>query len=206
MSPVTEKTTIAPFGIEISHPRNCDVSIKSIPGSPLRGAVNPSVEIITNAKQGDGDDVDGMFVNTRAAHDLGLPRIPGQQLHLRPDNRKYTITDPLHDNESLCEAISRAMSLSDKSPYRVGKIKGLPPRSGELDNDQFKSLVREVVQIVEAGEGKVVKGSLPKMEDVDALPGDYLLNPGVGRMGPWNQPRYEKDLEEWKSHLSRMGG
>lgn len=202
MPTTLEKCSVSPFTVEIDHPRNCDVSIKSIPGHPLRGAIKSSVTIIPNQKKSlGGIDEEEAF---RSAHQLSVPRIPGQHIHLQPEKRTYLISDPLFEDEALCERIAKALRQSDKCPFFVGEIRGMPPQSGELGKDEFKTLVREICLIVASGEARVVKGSLPSRESVDALPGDYLLNPGV--RVPYSQPRYEKDLESWVEQLSRTGG
>ena len=68
----------------------------------------------------------------------------------------------------------------------------------------MKSLCREVAQLIKLGHMRVVAGAAPDEEDVDDLPGEYLLNPG-SRVQT-TQPRYEKDFEKWVSNLSQGGG
>jgi hypothetical protein len=68
----------------------------------------------------------------------------------------------------------------------------------------MKSLCRELIWVVESNHGRVVKGAIPNLEEVDDLPGHYLLNPGSRIYN--SQPTYEKDWDEWVSQLTRAGG
>jgi len=197
---VRVKSAVAPFGIEADGPRNNDLLIQTIAGCKLRGRIVANRGTIVNNR----DEYNTPVVNPDQVAVLGqLPEIPGMQLHVNPENGAYLISDPLEDNEELCERIRRFLEKRGYVRRVGGKVRGMPVQRGKLGPDEMKTLVREMVHCVEAGYARVCKGVLPKMEDVDKLPGDYLLNPGC-RIHT-DQPRYEKDFDEWRSKLNRLG-
>lgn len=194
------KVSVASFGIEADDPRNCDLLIQSIPNCRLRSAISGSKPTIVNKQ----DPHNSPVVPRDQAARLGtLPPLPGMQLHVNPSTCTYRVVDPLHGDEALCARIKRNMEEHGAVRSRT-ELDGVPPQKGVLDPHRLKTLVREMVWIVESGSAKVVKGSLPSMEDVEALPGNFLLNPG-SRV-PNTQPRYEKDLEAWVEKMGQTGG
>jgi len=200
MSTATEtrkKSIVQPFGIEVDERNNSDVLLAGIPGCRLRSAIKASRTV--------KDVVSGQdMIPTDPARHLGkLPPVPGMQLHVNPAKLSYTVIDPLHDDEDLCERIRLAMR-SDGRPNRPNKVRGAPPLKGTLDKHRMKTLVRELLWFIRDGDMKVIKGPKPEMEDVDGLPGDYLLNPGS--LAKSLQPEYEKDLDEYVDQLTRSGG
>jgi hypothetical protein len=122
------------------------------------------------------------------------------QLRVDPAKGEYQVTDPLRDDEDLCERIKRAMSHSQLITAS-GKLRGAPPSGGKLDRDHLKTLIREMVWLVTSGSARVVEGTAPSHEQLDGTPGDYLTHP---RGGGWHQPRYEKDMEDWDRTLNSM--
>ncbi len=196
MEPKT-KTTVAPFGIEADHPRNGDLLLQSVPGCRLRSAISASKHVI-DAKTGEPK-----VPQDQARHLGQLPPIPGMQIHVSPAKLTYMVIDPLHDDEELCERIRK--TLDQISPFRMGRtLKGVPPLKGVLDKHRMKTLCRELVWLVDASEAKAVKGTMPELDEVDKLEGEYLLNPGsqVTNM----QPRFECDWDKWLAELTRSGG
>jgi len=195
-----EKTTavsVAPFGIEADHPRNCDLLLQAIPGARLRSAISASRTVI-DVKTGEP-----RIPQDQARHLGQLPPIPGMQIHVNPAKLSYVIMDPLAEDEELCERIRKAMDAS--RAFRVGnRLRGVPTQTGTLDPHRMKTLVRELVWLVTGGEARVVKGALPRMEDVEELPGKYLLDPG-SRIRT-SRPIYEEDLEPWWAKLTSTGG
>jgi len=178
------EVVVPPFGIEISTPRNSDMRIQSIPGCILRGAIK-----------------------ARATCKIMplMPEVPGMQLHVNPAKCAYTIIDPLHGNTALCEEIHKVLSQSDIIASWPGKsLNGVPLKSGELDVDRMKTLCREMLQILDSDHAVMVEGPKPDMEDIDDLPGDFLLNPGSVTRNA--QPRYEKDLPAYEQRLGMAGG
>jgi hypothetical protein len=68
----------------------------------------------------------------------------------------------------------------------------------------MKTLCREVLWLLEAGDVRMVKGQQPTVEAIDELPGNYLLNPG-SRVNS-AQPLFEKDYPSWIERLTAAGG
>jgi hypothetical protein len=189
--------SVKPFGVQIDTPRNSDVMLQGIDGGcRLRGAIAAS-KTVKDAKTGEEK------LPRDASRHLGaLPAIPGMEIHVNPAKRTYSIVDPLHGNTVLCELISRALR-EDGRPF-AGEIRGVEPRNGELDVDRMKTLCRELVWLLKSDHAKMIKGIRPDLDDIEDLPGKYLLNPGsrVANM----QPRYEEDFSEWVQNLARTGG
>ena len=192
---VKEKVVVAPFGVEIDDSQNGDVVVQSIPGCRLRGALY-AMKTSKNAKSGNE-----VIPKSRALMFSKFPSMPGMQLLVNPAKLTYKIVDPLFDNEELCGRIQNAM---EQDGIRTGRtLRGVEPKTGTLDKDRMKSLCRELIWLVEGNHAKVFKGVLPKLETVDQLPGDYLLN--LSNRFDAQQPRYEKDLEAWKRRLNSLG-
>ena len=184
--------TVLPFGIEADHPRNCDLLIQCIPNCRLRSAID--------GVKGHVDEAGNHRVPLDQARHLGaFPRTPGMQLHVDPEHLTYEIVDPMYNNEQLCERVRKY--LKEQTGYTTAdKLNGAPPQKGTLDVHRMKSLVREMLWLVKAGEAKKCKGAIPEMADIDELPGHYLLNPGM--RVPTLQPVYEKDWDDWVARLS----
>lgn len=192
----TKKTTVAPFGVEADTPRNQNVMLQSIPNCVLRGALNAS-KTARDAQSGEE-----RVPRDQARHLGVLPPTPGQQIHVNPQDGTYTIIDPLHGDEEMCEKIRRGLK-GDGRPVPE-RIDGHKPQKGQLDKHRMKTLCRELINMLESDEVKMVKGPRPKLEDVERLPGDFLLNPGSRVHN--TQPTFEKDWDEWVQQLTRSGG
>jgi hypothetical protein len=183
------------FTIEADHPRNCDLLIQAIPGLRLRGSVDGSRHTI-DAKSGD----------TRVPIDqaralASFPRTPGMHLTISTRRAMYRVSDPLYKNEALLNRISQHFKESGRGAVQVN---GVAPTEGALDRDRMKTLCRELIELAEMGHIKVVAGALPNADEIEDLPGQFLLNPGSRVQN--TQPRYERDYEEWVSKLSHGGG
>lgn len=181
------------FTIEADHHNNSDLLLQSIPGCRLRTAILSSRTTI-DPKTGD----------QRTSRGLGdLPQIPGMRLAVNPEKLSYEITDPLYTDEDACERIR--VAINRINPDRItGRLRGVEPKKGSLDVHRMKTLCRELLWLINAGDAKVIRGAAPNMDDVDALPGKYLLNPGS--QVPNTQPRYEEDMEKWVERLAAGGG
>ena len=83
------------------------------------------------------------------------------------------------------------------------ELSGLKTKKGEVDADTMKTLCRELLCFIEAREAKVVKGPTPTKEQIEELPGDFLLN--AANLSGYNQPRYEKDYPEWVRKMNSLG-
>jgi hypothetical protein len=181
---------VAPFGIEIDHPTNSNCMIQSIDSRPtLRSAYRQKPRV--NPRTG--------YTST-AAYEAQLmaniPESPGQQLHIFPAEGTYAIVDPVGADEPLLNRLRKA--------YRDPHLSPMPVEKGTLDVHRMKSLCREVIDMVKAGQAKVVKGTLPVMEDVDKMPGRYMLNPGARVEN--GQPVFEDEFESWKTRRHLGGG
>lgn len=194
------RVSVQPFTIEADTPRNGDLIVQCIPGCRLRGAIDATKGTVVNKQDPDNTPV----VPQDQARYLGqFPKIPGQRLHVDPSSCEYRVTDPLYNDEEMCERIRRTMERV--SPFRVGgKLNGVKPQEGKLDVHRMKTLCRELLGALGANEARLVEGPRPDPEDIDELPGKYLLNPG-SRI-PNQQPQFEEDFDEWQSQLARTGG
>jgi hypothetical protein len=188
---------IAPFGIEADHPRNADLMLQAIPNGRLRGRISASRTVL-DAKTGEE-----MVPQDQARHLGLLPQIPGMEIHVNPAKCEYVIVDPLASKPDLCEQIRKRMAQAGGT-RSVSQIRGVPDQRGTLDEHRMKTLCRELVWLVEAGEAKLVKGVLPSLEDIEDLPGKFLMNPGSKIQN--TQPRFEEDWEDWLSQLTKAGG
>ena len=206
MSPKTETmvkdsiASIPPFVIEADHPRNADLLLQSIPNCRLRSTIKASRTTIANPASPDNEPV---IPKDQARHLGSLPTIPGMLLSVNPTELAYKIVDPLYENEALCKRIQSALNADDRNVFSNG-IAGVPPLTGKLDKHRMKTLCREIVYLLGAGEAVIRKGLTPSMEDVAELPGKFLLNPG-SRV-PNNQPMYEEDLDAYVDNLQKTGG
>lgn len=197
MSTVEEKpkrkmaSPVQPFMVEITG--NCsDVIIQSIPGCKLRGQVKAIKRVFSPYKTKPTMAPSGVFP--------GLPELPGMRVSVNPGNCVVEITDPLHGDEETC-AVIKALVKRHRGTRTVAKVDGVPPREIKLDKSRIKTLCRELLFMTENDMAKFVKarGEKPTMEDIEKLPGHFLLNPGS--QIPNNQPRYEKDMDAYVQRL-----
>ena len=195
-----ETSFLPVFTIEVDHPRNCDLLIQAIPNCRLRSAIKASRTTIVNNQSEDNEPV---IPKDQARHLGSLPLIPGMRLKVDTQKLAYEIIDPLHEDKKLCDKIKSAM-MSDGRPYFTNGVKGVPPQKGTLDKHRMKTLCREVINLLNAEHVVMKKGMAPDIEDVNELPGHFLLNPG-SRV-PNNQPRFEKDLDDYKETIQNAGG
>ncbi|MFY9328174.1 MAG: hypothetical protein WAO76_09175, partial [Georgfuchsia sp.] len=179
---------VPPFGVEADNPQMCDLLIQSIPGCRLRSRIRPTTTT-----------VDGQ-VRTPQTHGYSPPEVPGMQLHVNPAELSYVIMDPLNGDEDAKARIKRFLHLTTGA-RQDANLRGVDTRKGLLDAHRMKTLCREIVWLLGAGDVKVVKGAEPTMDDIDELPGNYLLNPGLRTAT--TQPTFEKDHEEWINQLTR---
>lgn len=182
---------VSPFGIEACNAQLCDLLIQGIPGCRLRSKCGPTTTTVNGQ------------VRTPTTHGHSPPEVPGMQLHINPAELTYAIVDPLNEDEDAKARIKRYLHLTTGA-RQDANLKGAPTVKGKLDKNQMKTLCREIVWLIEAKDVRVVKGAPPEMEDVDEMPGKYLLNPGLRTKT--SQPQFEEDLEEWESQLNRSGG
>jgi len=200
MSTATKERTVAvvpPFGVEIDHPRNSDVLLQGIKTHRrLRSALGLP-RPIPDRKTGEPR------MPIDQTREWGqFPNVPGMQIHVNPAKLTYTIVDPLRGDEDLCGRIRKYLNAN--SAFHVDtKIDGVPPHKGEVDQHRMKTLCRELLRLLDSGVAKVVKGPRPSMEDVDSLPGKYLLNPGARIRN--SQPTFEEDWDDWYTNMTTVG-
>lgn len=183
--PTTSGKILPPFGIENVHPNNSDLMLQGVEGGlRLRGPVLKPV-ISQTAGQ--------------------CPAVPGAQLHLNPKTGEYTMRDPLNDEQHI-ELRSRLQRwLTNSRGVRVtGEIRGAKTITGKLDRNRVKTLCKELAELEAEGHIKAIKGAVPTIEEVDEMPGRYLLNPGARFHNL--QPRFVDEYEEYKEHLTTSAG
>lgn len=186
-----QAVVVPPFGIEADHSQMCDLMLQSIPGCRLRSRIKPT----TTTVQGQ------VKTPTSAGH--SPPEAPGMQLHVDPASLTYVVHDPLNDDENAKARIKRFLQLTTGA-RQDAQIRGAETVKGKLDKHRMKTLCREIIWLLKSGDVRVVKGAAPEQDDVDELPGDYLLNPGLQTQT--TQPMFEKDFPEWLDRLTRSGG
>jgi hypothetical protein len=208
MSTTTEKkreVSVAPFAIEARTPRNQDIMIQSIGQMRLRGAVSASVQAFDRTWE-DEDQEDAEMPTRPVSAKLieGVGELPGMQLYVNPATCEWKTADPLYKKEKALKKLQKALSNALGVAAVDQRLEGMKPRSGKLGQDEMKTLCRELLCFIEAGDAKVVKGMAPEREEIDELPGDYLLN--WSQKDKWRQPRYEKDYENWADRVGQLEG
>lgn len=200
----TEPTKTAPrtspeYSVEADAPRNNDLLMQSIPGVRLRSRILPNRPVIAN-RQGESRPIP----RDQSRHLGAIPELPGMRLTVIPKELKYRIEDPF--DEEMGENLRRALQSDDRptnfDPNRP--IKGVKTQEGVLDEDRFKTLCREIRNMLDAGEMREQGGSFLALEEIDQLPGRYLLNPGSRTRT--DQPRYEDEYEEWAQRQGSLRG
>lgn len=201
MATATKKRTkVAPFAVEATPPRNGNLMLRSIPGRiVLRGAFSSSATVTVTNEDGEEEEVVPL---DQARDSARVPRIRGEIIAVHPTKRQYKTKDPLRGDKRKLNAIRNA--VNDRRAFSMKEnMDGVPPRSGEISVHEMKTLIREILDFHDDGQVKVVSGKLPTREQVDNMPGEYLLNAGM--VTRTSQPRFEKDLPEWEAKLNAAG-
>lgn len=191
---------VVPFAIEACDPCNCDLVLRTLDGVRLRSLLRPIKTVFSR------DPQTGEMVEKSVSANLlpGMPtNVPGMILSVNPTEGTWKVTDPLCDDEELCEKIRQAINHGGQYQV-VHKLRGVPPQQGKMDKDLTKTLVREMLELVEKDCARLHSGVLPTREAVDAMPGDYLLFPR--NPTEYAMPRYEKDLETWRQAMNQLIG
>ena len=139
----------------------------------------------------------------QSRHLAAAPKIPGQELHVNPLKLTYKIVDPLCEKPELLTRLEKFLAQTTGRSID-GKLRGVPAVEGTLDPHQMKTLCREMWNLVQAKEARLVKGAMPDIDDIQGMAGHFLLDPGS--IVPNTQPRYEKDFAAWVERLSSNGG
>jgi hypothetical protein len=193
------KVSVTPFVIEARTPRNNDLIVQCLNNLRLRGAVRASVEVFDKTWDEDEFEEEKETRPVGAKIISGVGELPGEQLYINPAELTWKTSDPMHGQDSKLERIAKAMKRALGMASVGQKLRGKKPREGRIDEDMMKSLCREILCFIVAEEARVVKGIQPTPEDVDDLPGRYLLNPA--NLNNWHQPRYEDEYEPWVRKL-----
>jgi hypothetical protein len=180
----TETIVVPAFGVAVDHPRNCDVMLQAIPGCRLRS----KLKSVTVAIGGE--------VRSQQARGMVPPEVPGMELHVNPAACEYVIVDLLNEDETA-RANLKAFLRRSSGMRTHGELRGVETQKGKLDVHGMKNLCREIIWLLDEGSVAMVKGPRPEMQDVDELPGHYMLNPGARTEN--QQPTFEKDYEQWKA-------
>ena len=148
--------------------------------------------------------VRGEFSKTRwhsreqGAPDLGqtvgsIPDIPGQRLEVDCRHLTGRIYDPLgtSEGEKLLDQYKRIARDNPALPNDVGPAPDVPL---EFTPDLLVTLLHELVRMLNARKLKVIKGSIPTIDEIDSSGGERLFD-------MWNtsamKPRYARDAEEY---------
>lgn len=195
--------SVTKFAIEARTPRNQDLMIQSLGKMRLRGAVSAMVETLDKTREeGDEDEIPVRRMGAKLIEGVG--ELPGMCLYVDPAVCSWKIADPLYKDEKTMDQVAKAMQRTRGAIVVDRKLRGMKPKSGRLGRDEMKTLCKELLCFIEAGDAKVVHGIAPTSEDIDELPGDYLLN--WTNTEKWRQPRYAKDYEKWANRVSQLEG
>jgi hypothetical protein len=192
-----EKTSIVPaFMIEIDTSNNSDVLLRSIPNCRLRSAISASKTVL------DVQTGDQVIPKDRSNMFGALPKVPGMRIQVNPDKLTYKIVDPLFEDENLCEKIRR--NLNNTALTNISKLGGNPPQNGTIEDVHLmKTLCRELFNLLDSKQAKMVKGPEPTKSQIDKLPGRYLYDPNCQLAT--TQPTFEDEVPEWRNMLARRG-
>lgn len=200
MAQTTEKeqAVIAPFAVQADHPRNSDLLLQAIEGGiRLRSTVRADRRVFSRVLQEEVIPPDQSTFLSK------FPVIPGMVLAVNPAKLTWLVTDPLSEDPDLCAKIKSAMKRVSQFNTDA-RLEGEPDRQGRADAHRIKTLCREVRWLLDAGHVVEKKGAVPTLEEIAAMPGHFLLNPGS--QVPNTQPRFEKDWDVWLEKLASYGG
>jgi len=167
---------VPPFVVEFDDGHNRQMSIGTL-GLVVRGRwSNANVRIGGENKMG------------------GMRDVPGLCLRVSPRECTVDFIDPLADNQELRRNIqfhrANAMLASDDAGVAPSRMHG---ETKELTVHHMKTLLIELQGRLAANEIKVVEGRFPSKQQIDALPGDELMDPQSLSPG---EPMFKKDY--WK--------
>jgi len=183
----------AQFVIMADHPRNSDLLIQSVPGRLRLRSTISGTKPATNMKTG------AISVpQDQAAAMATLQHIPGMCIAVDGSTNEIRIFDGMKPDDV------RRVGVWLKNRGLVSKeseVRPVPTRSEKLDDDRFKTLMRELHNLNEMHHIKVVEGEMPDMRQIEKMDGEFLLNPGSTVAN--TQPRYEKDFSAWVQKLNQ---
>ena len=126
-----------------------------------------------------------------------MPDVPGIHFEVDLDRKTAREYDPLADDPEKLSEACRALGIGMANPSY--KAKPWPTITyDKLHQDVYKTLVREVVRLVEANMARVVEGRLPAEAEIDKLPGRYMHDVWNSNS---NRPRFEDEVDSYLKNL-----
>ena len=192
-----QRQRIEPFIVEFSDDccRNFSFNTPPLQGLEVRGRWD--VAKLAQREQGMRD------LGT-AGNRIPTP-MPGMYLEVDVRKRRIELSDPLGTTKEGIAALERFNRVAKDFPaLRKGDSPQVahPTRPYEIDDDQMKTLLLELLRKNDAGCLIVIKGSLPTREMVLGLAGDELYDP---QNTSAEKPRLKKDLDAHRDRLRAAG-
>ena len=185
----SQGTTVAEFTVEFGDAKNRSVVIKTI-RQTVRGHF--SLRKFYDTDQG-GRDVGPSMQR--------VPDIPGLFMTVSPKDDKATIYDPWEKKPEMWEKLNAALRTAHAA--RSGKYGPVERSEMNLSKDQIKTLCLELLKkVVDGGSARVVKGTMPTLKQIQAMPGRELNDP----MNSGRKPRYVDEVEGWEQRLDSTAG
>ena len=126
-----------------------------------------------------------------------MPEIPGQRIALDLRRKRYRIFDPLSKNKDLLDQINAVVKASP-ALVRGADYKACDTIDGELNDDQWKTLIGELMRKEKSNSVSVLEGKLPTEAEFEKMPGRRLND-------PWNssprKPKYHDEMEEYQTAI-----
>lgn len=130
-----------------------------------------------------------------------MPTCPGQHMVISPSKLTVEVKESSRGDDALWRRINVAarkgkVNISDMDLAPMAK-----DVTHKLDKHQMKSLLREILMMHEEKQCvTVVKGRLPRKDEVEGMAGDFLFDP-MNTGG--SKPRFRKDYEAWREKVDR---
>lgn len=175
--------------VEFGDDYNRTITLNTIK-QPVRGKF--SLVNLAKRKEGAADYIGKM---------AGMPDIPGMRLGLDFRKQKYKLYDPLArpENASLLKQINAVYKKGVSGGAEFGPVE---TQMGEMNDDQWKTLLIELVNKKEAKCLRVVDGRLPTIKQIAKMKGRRLAD-------PWNSskqiPTYHDELPAYAEKLDARG-
>ncbi len=161
------RTMIQPFTVEFGDEANRDILISTL-SAVYRGAWKKSNYFRQDKQTGEHIGQDIGTANM-------IPDVPGQRMEFQPGKLSVRIFDPLADNKELLDDFNRGRRRHRQTQETLEPMR----ESVETrDVNKFKTLVREIVGMVNNGSATLVDGKLPLIGDIDKMDGRYIVDPG----------------------------
>lgn len=176
---------IAPVTLEFGDSWNRNIILDTLYETVLRGRFSlAGLHARTEEKNGKMVKIGGVTVSPELSV---MPEVPGMRMTIDAKESTARIFDPLEDDPELLDDINRVQSNITSLGGKITFVKSVVRR---LDEPTLKTLLREMCRLVEAKSATVVEGSLPKLKQIEKLPGRFLYDPAFKSQ---IKPRYEGD-------------